>query len=580
MTVTLLPSKSALANPPRRTRRSGRVGRAGVPALVLVLLAFFVGLPLLLVVVASFTTEAPRLGGGFGSLTLQNYESLVSSQGLRAFRNSAVIGVGAGSLAMAIGTGLAWLAARTDVPGRKLAELAGIMPLFISGFVGAMAWSLLASPQSGYINLALSAVGIDWNFNIYSMPGIIFVQALYYSPYAYLFVFSSLSLMNPELEEAALVHGASQRGVLRRITMPLARPALLAAGILTFTLVVEDFPIPVILGSGAGITTLPSYVYQLMTVAPSRVNQASAVGVALMVIMVVLVTLQRRFLRGRTFTTVSGKGFRPRRIALGRWRWLGFLGVVLYLFVAVVLPMLALLQTAVSKSMYISDLGSLFDPSNVSLEGVRETLTDVDFIAAAQNSLIVGVGAGIVATIIHFLLAYYLNRTSLPGRRAAESLAMVPAAVPALVFGVGMLWTWTILPGPVYGTLLVLAIAYIVRFTPQGLGGMSSGMHQIDPDLEAAAVMSGAGRARTLSWVTVPLLRTSVVSTALLMFILSMRELSASIFLYTSNTRVLSVAVFEEWQNGQWSGVATMSLSLSLLLLVLTLLGRRWLRVT
>jgi iron(III) transport system permease protein len=567
------PPRTAPLSPARRTG----LRRWPIATVVLVLLSFFIGLPLVLVLAASFTAKSPL--DGFGSFTFANYSAVFHGQGLDALKNSAVIGIGAGSLAMVIGTGLAWLAARTNMPGRKLAELAGILPLFISGFVGAMAWSLLASPRSGALNLLMDALGIPWHYDIYSLHGIVLVEGLYYSPYAYLFLAGSFSMMNPELEEAAAVHGARQRGILRHVTGPLSRPALLSAGVLIFALVIEDFPIPVILGSGAGVNALPSYVYELMATAPAQENRAGAVGVLLVAAMAILVVAQRRMLRGQSYTTVSGKGFRPRRIDLGKWRWPAFALVLLYIVLAVVLPVLALAQTAFSKAKYISSFATLVAPANFTTGGFVAALNDPTFLLSVRNSLIVCLIAGIAGAVLHFLVALYINRSGLPARRVVAIGSMAPAAVPALVFGVGMLWMWTTVPGPVYGSLSILAIAYVVRFTPQGVSGMSSGMHQIDADLENAALVSGASRARSLTWVTVPLLRTSIASTALLLFILSMRELSASIFLYNSHTRVLSVTIFEQWENGQWPAVATFGLVLSAFLLVLTLAGRRWLRL-
>ncbi|MGX7722885.1 ABC transporter permease [Rhodococcus sp. 5G237] len=543
-----------------------------------VILFVLVIVPLVMLIVGAFTDAPPRPGEGMGSFQLDNFSALFQERGLRAAQNSLIVSLCAGALALCIGGGLAWLAARTDMPFRGLAQAAGIVPLFISGFVGAMAWSILASPQAGLINLMLSSLGIGVTLNVYSLPGVIFVMSLYYSPYAFVFMYGSMSLMNPELEEAAAIHGAKPWQVVTRVTLPMVRPAILAAGILTFTLIIEDFPIPSILSGGTGNETLASYVYALMSEAPARLGEASAVGFTLILVVALLVTAQRMLVRGKSYQTVTGKGFKPSVMKLGKFRWPAFALVVLYLFLAVVLPMLALLKTAFSKSIYVKSFGDVFDSSKYSTETFVKTIQGTKFILGSTNSLIAGASAAVIGVVLYFVLAHYINRRGGTAGGILQIVAVLPVAVPALVLGIALMWTWAPMQVPVYGTLAILVIAYIVRFMPQGHGGILTSMQQISPELEEAARMSGAGAMRATSYVTFPLLRTSIFSGGLMVFILSLRELSASIFLYTTDTRVLSVVVFEEWENGAWDRVASIGLAYSAVLLVLTLVGRRWMK--
>jgi iron(III) transport system permease protein len=546
--------------------------------LLFAVMIILVVVPMLTLLVASFTDSAPRPGDPIGNFTLANYEVIFSARGLNAALNSTIIAACAGSLAMILGTAMAWLAARSDVPGRAIVRVAGIIPLFISAFVGAMAWSLIASPQAGYINLLFDWLGLDLTLNIYSLPGIIFVQAIYYSPYAFIFVFGALRLMNPELEEAGLIHGARQHQVLRFITLPVIRPALVGAGVLTFALVLEEFPIQTILGAGGGIETLPTLVYSLMTVAPSEMNQASAVGMTLLVVLVAVIVFQRILAKNKSYVTVSGKGFKPSTVKLGRWRWPAFLLVAAYLIIAVVLPILALVKAAFSRALYIESFPAIFDPSTFSTDVFVKTVTSNRFLDALQNSFTAGIAAAIFGVILYVALAYFIQRTNMKGRRLLEQLALAPLAIPALIMGLAFFWTWAVIPLPVYGTLAILVLAYIARLIPQGYGGISGTMQQIDGDLEAAAKVAGAGNLRALTYVTLPLLRTSIISAGLLVLILSLRELSSSIFLFTSQTRVLSVLVFGQWENGQWDQVAAMSLAYSAILLVITIIGGKWLK--
>lgn len=571
--------RAATLKRPPRTGPRNKAWQLRLPYLILfAVMIILVIVPMIVLLVASFTDSPPRPGDPIGNFTLANYTTLFSERGLTAALNSFVIAAGAGTLAMVLGTAMAWLAARSDVPGRGIVSVAGIVPLFMSAFVGAMAWSLIASPQSGYINLMFDSLGWDVTLNVYSIPGIILVQALYYSPYSFIFVFGALRLMNPEMEEAALTHGARQPAALRFITLPLIRPALLGAAVLTFALILEDFPIPTILGAGAGIETLPTYVYSLMTVAPAHMNQASAVGMALLIILVVVIVFQRLMLKSRSYTTVSGKGFKPSTVKLGKWRWPAFALVVLYLAIAVVLPILALVKAAFSGALYLSSFADIFDPASFSGDVFVETVTSKLFLDALRNSFIAGILSAVFGVALYIAIAYFVQRTSMRGRRILEQLATAPVAIPALVMGLAFFWTWALVPLPIYGTLAILVLAYIMRMIPQGYGGIAGSMQQIDGDLEAAAKVSGAGNLRALTYVTLPLLRTSIISAGLMVLILSIRELSSSIFLFTSQTRVLSVVVFGQWENGEWGKVAAMSLAYSAILLVITIIGGKWLK--
>ncbi|GAA3929315.1 iron ABC transporter permease [Microbacterium soli] len=555
-----------------------RFGTRGIYLLVVLVMVVLVIIPMIMLLIAAFTDSPPRPGDPLGNFTVENFNAILTSRGITAAVNSIIIAVCAGAFAVAIGTGLAWVAARTDVPWRAVAQTAGIIPLFISAFVGAMAWSLVASPRSGYINLLFSTLGWNITWDVYSIGGIIFVQSLYYSPYPFLFVYGALRLMNPELEEAALVHGARQWTVVTNVTLPIIRPALLGAGVLTFALILEDFPIPTILGAANDVQTLPSYVYSLMTVAPSEVNQASAVGIVLLALLVIIIVTQRLLLKGKAYTTVSGKGFRPGMIKLGRWRWPVFSLVMLYLFLAIVVPIAALAVAAFSGARYLSSFRDLFDPSAYSADAFIDSVTSRAFIQATSNSFIAGGAAALFGLVLFVLLAYFVLRTNLIGKRFLGVLTVAPVAIPSLVMGIAFFWTWSVIPLPVYGTLAVLVLAYIARFIPQGYGGIAASMEQIHPDLEAAAEVSGAGKMRALWWATVPLLRTSIISAGLMVLILSIRELASSIFLFTSRTRVLSVLVFGQWENGQWDRVASMSLAYSAILLVITVVGGKWLK--
>ena len=313
-------------------RRIGRtIMRNILPAVLLLALIVLVVFPLAMLVYASFLDSPPRPGAPEGHFTLSNYATFGDPLTLEAAGNSIAFALGATTLALVIGSLLAWLVARTDVPAKPMVGVAGVMPLFMSSLVGALAYALIASPRSGYINMALRDLALPFAVNIYSPLGIIIVLGLFYAPYAFLFMSSALHLMNPELEEAAEIHGAGRGTVATQITFPLVKPALLGAAILILVLTLENFPVLQILGSPTGIETMPSAIFRLMMQTPPRPTEAAAVGMLLLAVMVLLVYLQSRMLRQGAYVTVTGKGFRPKVTPLGAWRWPAFAVAMLYL---------------------------------------------------------------------------------------------------------------------------------------------------------------------------------------------------------------------------------------------------------
>lgn len=563
---------------PSGSLRNARNLRRSIPNFLLIsVLIVLVIFPLLLLAYASLSDTLPRPGSVLGNITFEHYRGLISPGNIAATRNSIVTATGGTLLALFFGGTTAWFAARTDVPARWMVQLSGIVPLFVSSLVGALAWSLLLSPRAGYLNLLLEPLNLPFTMNIYSVWGIIFVFGIYYAPYAFLLIYSALSLMNPELEEAARVHGATDLTTARIVTFPLVKPAVLAAALLTFALTIENFPVPTLLGTPGGIVTLPSFIYRLMNAAPPRANQAAAIGMLLLVALAAVIYIQRRILAKRSYTTVTGKGFRPRRISLGVWRWPAFAFCAFYVVLAVILPFLALGLMATRSTSFVGSPAALFDFSLLDLGTFRDVIDYSPFRIGIKNSVITGILAAIFGGMLHMFMAFIVHRTKMVGRPLIEYLAVTPIVVPAIVLGLGMLWTWFLLPFPIYGTLTILVIAFTVRFMPQGFSTISTSLQQVHPDLEESALVCGAGRVRAAGEVTMPLIRSSIISAMLLLLILSMRELSAAIFLFTSDTRVLSVVIFDFWDSGLFSRAAAASILYSGVLGVVAILARRYL---
>jgi iron(III) transport system permease protein len=554
-----------------------RLARFLVPGTLYGILACLVLVPLVMIAAASIMSAPPFSGTPF-VWTLDNYAQLWSAEIGLATLDTLIVSVAGTAIALTIGATLAWLAARSDIPGRSWVFLAGITPLFISVLVAATAWSALASGRTGYFNLLLASIGVPWHINVESLGGIALLFGLYYAPYPFIFIYGALSLIHPEMEEAAAIAGAPIAKVLRRITFPLVKPALLGSMVLVFALMIEDFPVPDIVGAPAGIETLSVAVYNLMTRVPTHQNAAGALSVVLMAIICTFVLLQRKLLAGTDYRTVTGKGMQYRQTPLGAFRLPALAAVSIYALLAVGAPTFALLEGAFRTNVYFANVGALFSPVGLSTAPIVAAITDPAVVAGAVNSVEAGAGAAIAGAILFFALGYVVHRTDFPGRRQLEYLAMLPLAVPALVLGIGILWTWLAAPVPVYGTITILSIAYLTRFFPQGYRAVASSIAQIHEDLENAARVAGANRFQTIRRITLPLVRGSVFSSAFLMLVLSIRELTASLFLYTTATRTLAIVIYEKYITGSWAAVASISLIFTASLALITLAGRRWLQ--
>ncbi|MBX7449268.1 iron ABC transporter permease [Mycolicibacterium sp. 3033] len=570
-----LPVATVPPVPPRRRRRIGWRGKTiSLPLLLLV--GFLVLVPAGFVLLAAFSTDVPRPGSISFDLTWSNLHVLVEEGVLSATGSSLVIAVLATALALAIGGFLAFVTARTNVKYKRFVFLIGLMPLFLPSYVGALAWSILGSPGAGLINVAFRDLGMAGPVNMYSYAGVILVFAMYYAPYAFLLIHGSMTMMNPDLEDASGVHGGSQWRTILNVTTPLALPAILGSGLLIFILVLENFPVSQVLATAGGIDTLPTFIYRLMNASPSRGNEASVVAVVLVAAVIAITLMQRRILAKRSYVTVSGKGVRARTIDLGRMRTPALLIALAYFVLSIVMPLLALLLSAIRTSPYMSSFGTLTEPGALDVTSFTDVLGSDLFTTAATNSVIVSVLAAAGGTALAFAAGYVVYRTNSYARGLLEALSMVPLAIPAIVLGIGLLWTWLIMPVPVYGTLWVLIIGFVAVQMPQGFRGIAAAIQSTDRDLEDSAVVLGARRTRAIGFVTLPLLRVAVSSTFLMLLMLSMRELTVPLFLYTSDTRILSIAIYDQFENGgALREASAMALIYCAIMFVLSYLPRR-----
>jgi iron(III) transport system permease protein len=384
-----------------------------------------------------------------------------------------------------------------------------------------------------------------------------------------MFTASALRNMDPSLEEASEVSGASAFTTLFTVTFPLIAPAILAGTLLSFVVMLGIYGVPAALGAPANINVLTTYIFKLTAWSPPLYNTAAAVAILLMIVTAILVWAQQRVLVGKSFATVAGKAFRPRSLDLGLWRWFTFGLAVVYLFVVVVLPTLALTIAAFRKFLFFKDFDALFVTSQYSFVHFNAVFDNPLTMLSIWNSLKVGVITAVVGGALAFAIGYTVNRTHLAGRRTIDLLSTIPVAIPGLVIGVAYLWAWIGLPGGLYGTIWILALAFVARFMPDTVKALSTSFLQIHKELEEAAWISGRGTLSTIATIVLPLARPGVVASMTLLFVLSVRELGSSLFLYTSDTTVMAVLLLDYYEGGNTGKTAAFSLVQTAILAVL-----------
>jgi len=552
---------------PRTDRLRSLLAAAWVLSL-LALLAFLVVYPLLMLLLGALTDTNPVVDGfGVFRLSIHNFTTVLTNANVaEALANTLIICGGGTVIAVAIGLTFSWIVVRTNTPCKRFVAAASMLPLFAPPLVAGVAWVILGSPKTGLINTAFKWIGLDFRIDLYTLPGLIFVFGIYYAPYVYMFTSSALRNMDPSLEEASEVAGANPITTLFSVTFPLIMPAIISGTLLSFVVMLGIYGIPAVLGAPSDINVLTTYIFKLTNWSPPLYNTAAAVAIILMVVTGALVIAQQRVLSGRSFTTVAGKAFRPRSIDLGGWRWLTLALAALYLLVVVVLPTLALIIAAFRKFLFFRDLASVFDMRAYSLDHMRSILDNPLTINSIYNSVEVGIITALAGGALAFAIGYTIHRTQLAGRRSIDLLSTLPVAVPGLVVGVAYLWAWIGLPGGLYGTLWILALAFVARFMPDTVKTLSTSLMQIHRELEEASWICGKGTLTTIRSVVLPLASPGVIAAMTLLFVLAIRELGSSLFLYTSNTMVMSVLLLDYYEGGNIGKTAAFSLLQMLLL--------------
>jgi iron(III) transport system permease protein len=541
------------------TSRQGRWLQTGLPLFGVAAGVLLIAGPFLATVVRSVLVW----NGDAVGVSVGNFVGLFTDPRFAAAAVNTLIAGGCTTvLAMVLGFTLAWLVARTDMPGRSWFETGNLVPFFLSPYVGAISWIYLLAPHGGLLPwVARTYLGcsLDW-LDIYSIPGVIFVLTLFYTPYVYLFVIGPLRQMDAAFEDAARVHGASFWYTLRHITVPLVLPALLSAALIVFVTSAGLFDVPLALGSPRGIKFMPTEIFSLVQY-PSDFGRAASFGVVVLTVTIVLTLIQRSFIANRRFDTVTGKGYRPRQIHLrtgGRVAALTLESV--YIGGAVVLPTMVLLMVAFSKLWT-----GHFMWRTATLGNFEYILTKYDLTRTAiVNSLILASTGATLAVAMSVLQSYYLTRGN-PRRRAlADALLSLPLGIPGIILGLGFLIM--AIRTPLYSTLTIILIAYIARFFPFATRTVTAMFLAINPELEQSARSSGATWFQTMRLIVLPLLRPALVAAWLMLFVIFIRELGATMLLFSQGTETISVAmvILSERSSGYVAALAVIQLLLLL----------------
>jgi iron(III) transport system permease protein len=492
-------------------------------------LAIGVVYPLLAVFVQAFSE-------GAGLSVARIGEVFTTPDIVRAVVNTLIVSVLTVVLAAGIGVTLAWLIARSNIPLKRLLDPLNMIPFYLSSVVGALSWQVIAAPRTGLINSLLAPLFSAPPFNIYSVGGIALVLGLFYAPYVYLFTLGSLQSMDASLEDAARMSGASKFKTAVRITLPLSAPAILSACILVFVTAAGIFGVPLVLGVPGSVHTLSTLIYRSINEYPPDFATAAILSSALFLFTAVFTAVQILLLRGRRFTTVTGKGYRPRMVDLGRWRWPAVAVNGLYL-VFVIGPFVALLMVSLQDAWT-----GAFDWARLTLANYHKVVfVDVTAKRGLLNSLVISTVGATIAVGVCLALALVIHRTRLPGRTGIAPLAMVPVTVPGIVFGLGLLVA--LVATPLYGTLWIIMIAYIVHYLPTGLRNSESLVQSVSRELDESARMSGATWRRAMTLIVIPLVAPGIVSLWLLLFVTYIREVSSSMMLFTYGTETMSIAL-------------------------------------
>ena len=541
---------------------------------VIACMVYLVIVPLIFLVWSSFRSTPI---GVPGPLTLQNYlRAYTDSQTYSLLGNTLIFSVGSVAVSIFLGVGFAWLLERTNVPLKDAIYTFIPIPMIVPGILFSIAWVLLLSPTIGLVNVSLIKL---FNLsgpliNVYTLPSMILLDGLHSVPITFLILSGAFRRMDPALEEASAVAGAGILTTLRRITLRVLSPTVLAAVIYLLISAMDSFEIPGIIGLRAGIHVLALKIYLAKQDVPPDYGLIGTLSILLLALSAVLAIVYGRITReSARYATITGKNYSPKIYDLGRWKYvaLGFFGA--YFLLTVVLPVFVLVWASLLPFYQVPSAQAL---SVISLAKYWEVWEFPNVGLAFRNTFLMVVCAPTITMLICSVFSWFIVKARVKGSRVLDILAFLPHAIPGVVFGVALMWTYAFIPFHIYGTLWILLIAYVTTRIPFGTRLMNAAMTQLHKELEEASYASGGTWGRTFRKITLPLLLPAFMNGWLVSAILVAKAMGTVIMLYGQDSIVISVLVWELWEGGDVSGTAAVGVILIALLMLVTFLARKY----
>jgi iron(III) transport system permease protein len=512
--------------------------------------------------------------GRAGTLSFSSYAAIVAAPDFVPLVGTTLLfAAGSGLVGLLVGGGLAWLVERTNAPFKQLVYAGSFVSFAVPGILRAVGWIFLLGPRTGTVNeLFRSLTGSSRVlFDVFSMPAIILIEGTFWIPVTFLLLGASFRAMDPALEEAAVMSGSSLPKTIRRVTLRLVLPALLSALMLMFIRGIQAFEVPLVLGVPSKIYMLTTEIYLSMQ---SRVvpeySRPSAYGVLLFAFLLLCIYLYSRVTSGASrFVTVTGKGFRPRQLDLGRGRWPAGAFILLIILLQF-LPVLELVAASFFPSFGTSAKPGI---SNYTL-----VLGTSSVIQSIVNSFVIALASATIVVLIAAVVAWCMVRSRVRFAGLLDQLASLPLVFSGIVLGLAVLVLYVGSPIPVYGTIWILVIAYVTAFLPYGLRYAHPGLLQIAPELEESGQVSGARWGQVFRKVVVPLLLPALFAAWVFVFLISLRELSAAALLYTAQSPVIATKMLDLWQNGNVNQVSAFGSIISALSITFAIAAYRFIR--
>ena len=535
---------------------------------------YLAGVPLVMLLYGSIRS-AP-IGEPGAAYTIQNYvKAYFDKEFYLLLLNSIYYGLGTCTLTFIIGTYLAWVSERTNTPLKKIFVVMSLIPFIIPGILSTISWILLLSPKIGLINLVVKQLlGLESApFNIYSMWGMIWAESIHLYPLVFLLMSAAFRNMDTSLEEAALTAGSSTFTTFRRVTLPLMRPAMFSVLLINFVRGIEAFEVPALIGVPAKISVFTTKIFLAIHQFPSDFGLAGAYAVTLLAISTAGVLIYGRITRREErFATVTGKGYRPRVIDLGPWKYFTLGMSFLIFLLAVIFPVFVLLWSSFIPYYGVPSRELM---AKMTLGNYYYILNYPLALTAFKNSFYLSVGSATLVMVLTSIIAWITVKTRLPGRALLDNMTFIPIAMPGIVLGVSLIWVYLTLPIPIYGTIWVLLLAYITKLMPYGIRASSASMIQINKELEEASFTAGGTWVQTFRKIILPLLMPGFTAGWIYISIIALRELSTSILLYSYNSTVLSIMAFDLWEGGQYTYVCALGVLMVLLLITMAFAARK-----